>query len=277
MHYPSFDSYDSPIRRLETDLYRARRTIIELMPERIRELLDSFYGCDSREASYRWQHEVVEELIGLAEAIPDKSPFRADRAYCPLCGSGSSSPYERGFSLPEGLRRHLSGWGNAQQCDVMDAVMAIARNTWDDRFQAAEYEEEERDRQLIAERKRTELLYRVAADSQAELIDEGLYGGKARSREEIAWAEERLATLGFTTTRDGNVVSYTDERADFVVFADPRASGQIRFLAFKKPLPKRPRRTGLRKGLLGSFIVMDSWKKDIKAKYERRVVEACQR
>jgi hypothetical protein len=43
---------DERVRRLEEELFFARRTIIELMPDDMQRLLKSYYGCKSRED--RW-------------------------------------------------------------------------------------------------------------------------------------------------------------------------------------------------------------------------------
>jgi hypothetical protein len=41
------------------------------------------------------------------------------RAACPLCGSWGYGIGAHGYSLPEGLRRHLEGYGRVQECEVM--------------------------------------------------------------------------------------------------------------------------------------------------------------
>ena len=82
--------------------------------------------------------------------------------------------------------------------------------------------------------------------------------------------------LGFTVIERDRIKSYIDERDDFVVYADPRGLGEIGFIVYRKPLPKRGR--GLRlHAMANSFGIRDSWKNDLKAKYEARVTQALTR
>jgi hypothetical protein len=142
--YPEWNNpAEDAIRRLKSDLYEARTTIIELMPEDIQRLLTSYYSCESRQQTYGWAESVADEIVESAEVLPRQQGFYfSDRAYCPLCGHGSESPYESGFAVPEGLRRHLVGWGNTRQCRVMEAALYLAGDYWHDKFHAAEQAEE---------------------------------------------------------------------------------------------------------------------------------------
>jgi hypothetical protein len=245
-------------RRLEEDLYLARRTIIQLMPDNVQEIMNAYYSCRSRQELYRWEYDAVEEIIKLANILSAEEGSRfSDRAYCPLCGEGTSSAYERGFSVPEGLRRHLVGQGNIQQCGVM---------------QAAERVEEAEKREKLAQRKKSEVLYRTAPDLEPELIDERFSsGGNSRSTKELDWVEERLASLGFQITCDASVESYTNEHGDFVVYADPRQRGRVDFNVFPKDYKRS--RDRLRLGW-ASFYMLDGWKKELREKYEVRVENA---
>jgi hypothetical protein len=265
--------YDDIIRRLKADLYEARSAIVHLMPENTRKLLTSYFSCESRQQTYAWEQSVADEIIESAEVLPRTQGFYlSERAYCPLCGSGSTSPYESGFTIPEGLRRHLVGWGNTQQCDVMKAAFCLARECWDDRFRAAEQAEEVAKRERLEARKRSETLYRVMPDDDPRLVDEGIgYGTGARDQTLMDWAECRVAGLGFQTTSEGSVKSYVSERGDFVVYADPRLSGQIVFRVYKKPLPKKGRVPRARSARMSVFHLMDGWKHDLRGKYETRL------
>src|SRR5688572_12706949 len=115
-------SPDDEIRKLRSELYSARRTIVDLMPDKISQLLGDYYRCDTRIDLHRWHGEVIDAIVEMASPLAGlrDSYFHAPRAraYCPLCGDGSQGPYEEGFALPEGLRRHLAGWGNCRQCRV---------------------------------------------------------------------------------------------------------------------------------------------------------------
>lgn len=265
--------YGEKIRRLEDDLYFTRRTIIQLMPDNVQEIMNGYYSCRSRQELYLWEHDAVEETIKLANILSvEEGSYFSDRAYCPLCGEGTSSAYERGFSVPEGLRRHLAGRGNIRQCGVMQAAVRLARDYWQSQYADAERAEEAEKREKLAQRKKSEMLYLTAPDLEPELIDERLsFGRTPRSKKELDWIEERLTNLGFQITCDANVKSYTNEHGDFVVHADPRQRGRVDFNVFPKDYNRsrgRPR--------LGwaSFYMLDGWKKELREKYEVRVENA---
>ncbi len=123
----------------------------------------------------------------------------------------------------------------------------------------------------IIQRKKTEILYKIAPNRESELIDEGIgFGAVPRNADELAWAENRLVDLGFQISREANIKSYISEQESFVVYADPRAKGEIKFTVNKKPLSKSSR-----KRFWGnSFSLKDNWKNDIRGKYESRVAQA---
>ncbi|NHZ38232.1 hypothetical protein [Massilia rubra] len=252
-------------RRLEDELFSARLTIIGLMPERQRQILESYRDCGTRTDTYRWENKIAEELIATAEVIPT---YFGDRAYCPLCGRGSSSGYEEGYSLPVGLTRHLTGWGRSHKCGVIAAALAIARGSWDFAFSRAEREQEAEKADLLAERKSSEILYMVDPNGEPGLFDERLHFGGARNTDEMSSAEMRLAELQFRTSTVGRVRSYVDEQEKYVVYADPRVKGRIDFAAYVRPSPKGGRRKFKE---LGRFQMPDSWKKNLAAKYQNWV------
>ncbi|HEX8615691.1 MAG TPA: hypothetical protein VF800_30785 [Telluria sp.] len=68
------------IRRLEDELFSARLIIIGLMPERQRQILESYRDCGTRTDTYCWGNKIAEELIATAEFIP---AHFGGRAYCP--------------------------------------------------------------------------------------------------------------------------------------------------------------------------------------------------
>lgn len=268
-------SPEDRIRRLEADLYEARRTILDLMPEPIRDTLSGYYGCKSRQDTYAWESEAIDFVISQAKILSSQEgSYLSDRACCPLCGGETTSPYERGFSVPEGLRRHLSGWGSSPRCSVMNAALKLAGDCWDEKFSEAEEQEELAKQRRLAERRRTETLFRVDPTSAALLLDEFLgYGASPRNEEQLSWAEQRLESLGFRVSVEGQTKMYFDERPRHIVVADPRTIGHIGFRVYKKPLPKGRRVAG-RSRSYRVFQMQDSWKHDIKAKYEKRVSES---
>jgi hypothetical protein len=245
------------------------------MPDEVEEFLSSFYTCKSRQETYSWDESTAHKIIALAKRItPEEGAYFSNRAYCPLCGRGSSSAFshEAGFSVPEGLRRHLVGWGDrGNQCPVFGAAMSLARDYWHVKFHDQEVAEEAEKQARILERKKTEALYQIAPNEEPELIDERAgYSNSPRNAEEMAWAEERLSELGFQINSEGNVKSYISEMENFVVYADPRSNGEIRFTVYKKPLPKRRRRALWNR----SFSLKDNWKHDLRGKYESRLAQA---
>jgi len=138
-NYPELiNPYEETIARLRTKLSEARLVIIDLMPEEAQEILRSFHNCESREERNNWQALAVHGIILLAKPIPRQGPFQlVERAYCPLCGGGSMSLYESGFSISKGLHRHLLGWGDNRRCQVMEAAVLLARDHWHDKIEPA--------------------------------------------------------------------------------------------------------------------------------------------
>lgn len=125
------------IQQLRDDLYMARRAIIELMSPEAQWILESHYNRPEGQSVWQWAESIAEKVIDLCEDVQQTrhggEPIGAPRAYCPLCGDGSQSFYEKGFALPTGLYRHLIGYGNMRQCDVISAAIALAKASEDRR------------------------------------------------------------------------------------------------------------------------------------------------
>jgi len=243
------------------------------MPPEIKDILKSYYSCESRKASYRWQIDVADALIQEVKILSREDGVHSweTRAYCPLCGEGSTgSP---GFAVPEGLQRHFVGLGNIYRCNVFAAAEKLAREYWDRKFSAAEKAEQEEQLKHEAQRRLTETLYQVEPKGAPMLIDSIWMKEQARNSEEMIWAENRLIELGFQINLDGNIKSYTDDREELLVYADPRCNGEINFSAYKKPLSKRSR-LGL---ATKRYKIRDSWKHELKNKYEAWLAKASHR
>jgi hypothetical protein len=273
--------HDPELERLKSDLDYARRAILRLMSEPAQDILKRYYQCESRAALYKWQSSVVDQLADLAKPLPRRSGYEGERAYCPLCGGSPEDFYnsQRGFSLPLGLERHLSGFGNTHQCDVTVAAFGLALDWAHDKFQESERRQDAEAEAQIAKRKVTETLYRTGPDGEPELMGCQYQWRPVRDKEGLAWAEERLDELGFKATLDDRVKSYTQEHPGVIVYADPREEGRIEFRIFRFPLPPAPRKS--RRGpdfrLIPQFTVMDAWKHDLPQKYAARLAEAMQR
>jgi hypothetical protein len=176
------------------------------MPEDAQSILESFYDCESKNNTYRWRDNAASRVVHLAKPLPKGIFDSRDRAYCPLCGGGALPPSDEGFANPEGLRRHLIGWGGQQtQCFVFNAVELGARSYWSDKF----HDQEQARLAELEKRRKSETLFKVDPDEPAKLIDEGMFWSKPRNNDELIWAENRLATLGFETHVKENLRSYT--------------------------------------------------------------------
>jgi len=160
------------ISSLQDQLYRARRSIISLVTEEAQKILWGYVDCESQSDAHRWRNIAAREIIKLAEPLPSELFHSSNRAYCPLCKDGALVLYESGFKLPEGLRRHLIGWGNENnQCIVFGAAMNLARDHWGDRFREKQAEGAA---SIARERRRSETLYKIDPNKSPVLIDEGI-------------------------------------------------------------------------------------------------------
>lgn len=285
------NSYDpthiwvAEVDRLKAELREARYLVLHVMRKDIRTLLDGYRACGSTREATRWESDTVDGIIALAEILPPRSmhhfgghEFRpdGDRAYCPLCRRGASTAFDmdvEGFVVPWGLHRHLTGSGGTieRRCQVMSTALALARDHWDGRLGASDEAEAAEEASWLAERRRTERLYRIGPDREPVLLDEGWRHGEWRDEEGLAWAEHRLEEIGFRATLEGNVVWYTDDRGGQVAYADPRRRGRIMVTVFREPTAGEKRGKKTRWTDLVSFHLLDRWQHDLRAKYEARL------
>lgn len=141
-HFSACQDTEQPrtINRLKNDLSEAYVAIIDLMPEDIHGILNSYCSCMNRLESRKWIDEACDQIIDLAKILPPYNTY-PHRACCPMCGAGNDQFYISGFTVPDGLRRHLIGWGNVRECGVMRAARKLATEYWDRQFSAREIEE----------------------------------------------------------------------------------------------------------------------------------------
>lgn len=253
----------------------ARWAILKLAPTPFQEQLKFYRKCKSKSDTHGWIDEVAEHVVQSAEPIESESLFGRERAYCPLCGDGASTAYQKGFSLPVGLERHLTGSGNTRQCDVMRAAFQLAYGSWDGPQVLVGKEATAREDTMRARRLATETVFVVEPSGKPLLLDDigYLMFRPARSQdgdgpEGIKWAEQRLFSLGFQFNVDGSTRSYTRSYVDvggkYELYADPREAGTIRFKVFKiSSIRARSSRRPL-----GEFDIKDKWKNDLPAKLE---------
>ncbi len=219
--------YEKRIQNLEKELDEARFHIISLAPYEFRLILRSFMSLESWEDYDNWLSDSVETFIEQAKQIGAAGTFAFGvRGNCPLCGSGAKPPNDDGFSLPEGLRRHLTGRQPASQCAVMLAASKLAQKWNLPKFTEAAKTSKTAEKIELKERRKIEMLFLVAPNKEPKLIDEGMISA-ARSSAELAYAEERLAMLDFEKKVEGNIASYIHTNNDFDVYADPRWPGTV--------------------------------------------------
>jgi hypothetical protein len=166
--------------------------------------------------------------------------------------------------LPEGLRRHLVGYGKTAQCSIIFAARSLAGTAWNDRAlprsanaptepaygQASVLGEPE-----IEERDDSRLPDEVAL-TDARPVD----GPRS-----LAWAEQRLLNFGFqkidVDAAKDYVKTVTHEQGRFVVHADPRHARRIAF-SISRAFPAdhgRPK-------ILRRFNVSDFWVSHLREK-----------
>ncbi len=254
--------------RLQDELDRARHAVVELLPREIRVLVDQRYECQTRTEARAKVNEIIDAIVERSPRVEGvATAWHAERAWCLLCGGGSSALYEQGFAVPEGLRRHLEGSYNTQHCIVMEQIEGLLRDYFDSRFLQKEEDDWRNEQARLAERRRTELVVRAEFSGAPKLLDELLWK-QPRTSEELLDAEGRLTTLGFARSQNGNVVTYTEEQADYIVYADPRERGVIQFVVYAKPLPKRETTRPKKEA---GFSMPDTWKHDLLGKYRRKL------
>jgi len=120
---------EEAVRRLESELFVTRMAMIGLVRPEFERALDVQFSCKTFEAASKWAERSAESIIELAARSEQPTERERDGRYrvlCPLCNQGPQSPYDRGFLLPEGLRRHLLGTYSAKQCPVFRAAHEIA-------------------------------------------------------------------------------------------------------------------------------------------------------
>ncbi len=132
----SFRRNEQELRVLRDKLSETRNTVIKLMPDDLKNILSSYEECGSRREIARWLEETADKIVEYAKpSIPGceylPGQYLPPRSICPLCGRGADCKYSQGFSLPIGLRRHITGWGTrVSMCPVFKVVEALAYE-WD--------------------------------------------------------------------------------------------------------------------------------------------------
>lgn len=265
------------VERLKSKLDDARRTIIALLPEHFQQPLMSYYECQTWADYDAWKRRVVDYVVDHAKVLNQGEwSFVSSRAYCPLCGAGSSDPLRDGFAYPEGLKRHLKGWGNALRCDVLEHAFGLARDSKREALEAARAQDAAAKDEVLAQRRAVEPLYDLGPGYQHPLLlDEGCYGEQARDPASLAWAIARVVSLGFADRTTGAARSIAQQFGEHVVYADVRSAGKIRFVVYPPAPPKRPRPASTWHSV--EFDLPDAWRNNLSAKLETNVADAVKR
>lgn len=134
---PTLADYQREVRALRDDLHMARHALIELMKPEACAILLSYYEIETRQDWYRWPDEAAAKITELCTDVTqrtDQGYLYEERAKCPLCGKGPESAYdgEAGFKLPEGMRRHLTGYGRSRECSVFGAARGLGQERYRD-------------------------------------------------------------------------------------------------------------------------------------------------
>ena len=260
-----WESTEGKIKKLEGELHTARHTILNMLPDELHQLLTSYYECKSEEETIRWEYMVAEKLLEHVKIIPCDQWRSSDRAFCPLCGSGSQGPFDEGYAIPEGLRRHITGYGNVRRCSVFEQIHQLAEEYWDYQLAEQKRRENEKANILLKARKEKKNICLVGPDSMPVLI-----GGKSysctplRNKEQLKWAEARLESLGFEKIIKDNEISYVYDDGEICIFANPLVQKRIDFQAYKCDSNVRSH----------SYTLPDYYKNKLKEKIESFIFEA---
>jgi hypothetical protein len=126
---PSRQSLEAEIRRLKDELYMTQYALMERAPDAVtHEALTAQHFVSTFKDFAAWEQWACARFLRKAgESAVTVPELKQRRAYCPLCGGGSSAPYAEGFSLPVGLERHLLGTHGSRVCAVFGAAKYQAR------------------------------------------------------------------------------------------------------------------------------------------------------
>lgn len=116
------------VDRLNDLLFDAVELVLDLVPSQYRQKLRQISHARPPLKGAQLRDQLVAEIIADLEKENSERWEHAleQRALCPLCKRSSSAPYARGFTVPTGLKQHLTGSGNAHRCEVISLVRRYA-------------------------------------------------------------------------------------------------------------------------------------------------------
>lgn len=199
---------------------------------------------ESRDDFHNWQHAAFTEIVDTTVFVDDGAYDNRERAPCPLCQAMTAewgSGQLRGWT-PEGLRRHLEGYGNTYRCRVFETAWKMHLDENHDKFVADEsrrYQDRER-------RKTTEPMILRWPNREPDFFkpEYSWETDRVRSDDDLIWAQEQLREAGVVTERTRNVVAYRLVRDDFMALADPRFKNVIDITVYKQSGKNRWKEAG---------------------------------
>lgn len=247
-----------------------RGMIFESVPAWFANGLTGLREAATVEEFWRRRHDMADAVIDrarLAQQATSAFDGGSGRILCPLCLLGPTkripgSP--EGFSIPEGLSRHLDGRSGSQQCSVMRAVTHEVK----DSLRRLSNQADEMAMVEKSRRKLVEPSYQTGPDAFV-LWDELICRGGARNAQDMEFAEARLVSLGFLKTQQapGPRITWLKVGDLYRVYADPREVGRIACHLYVKKKASRSDRLSAWK-LSKIFQVRDQWTRDVPGKLQ---------
>lgn len=251
-HAPSLDASD--LQSAVQDLIQAA---VRHYPQPIQEAVGSLRHAVSFKDLDRKLDDLISVALDWSRSGEITLGWSTDHCDCILCGSSVASKL--------GIERHY----RRRECSVLWPIKAMARIQYAESRQGrAEIEAQEQ-----AETLRFSTLCVVdLADGEEPVALRYLPSSRHK---ELAWAEARLSTLGFSKVVKAIRRGITETRwekitEDAYILADPREKGRIKFRAWplaqvsNGKLPKYAHRQR-------PEFLLDTWNKGLEGKLQVRV------
>ena len=78
-----YESTEDKIRRLESELYRARSAIFDLLPNDVKAVAESYKHVKSRSEAYEWKSSVGNAVIELSWPFAKETAYSGTRGLLP--------------------------------------------------------------------------------------------------------------------------------------------------------------------------------------------------
>ena len=125
------------VEELCDEIHYIRSTFLHILPFSLDDNdLGNYYNIKSSLELSSWEHKFIDKVVDEVDTSQWDKKMKSNefkrnlnsRGECPLC---HSKPYgawndweaaEYGYTIPEGLRRHLTGYGKMNQCVVVKSI-----------------------------------------------------------------------------------------------------------------------------------------------------------